>query len=140
MLRDICEREAALELKRREWELVREFSSFVDCVVEEVLTTQKLGSRMSETWLAEKATERCYGEVLYIACREEGTLRQERALREVWNYVYPKAASLFEHLEHAEDCVQDALAKVWQKLRSCRQVRSFLSWTATIVRNACKDN
>jgi RNA polymerase sigma factor (sigma-70 family) len=76
------------------------------------------------------------------ACREGGALieRWLRAFDAQWGTaLYKDAATLLKNPSRAEDVVQDALVKVWQRCATFRGDSQPFAWVRQIVRNAVLD-
>jgi len=55
------------------------------------------------------------------------------------NQMYRLALRILRNEEDAKDIVQDSLVKLWNKRKVLGNIKSFKSFSLTIVRNACID-
>ena len=62
----------------------------------------------------------------------------EQLVRKYQNVMYALACSRLLDAHDAEDVVQEAFVKAYQKLHTLRQPGQFASWLSTITTNACK--
>ena len=53
--------------------------------------------------------------------------------------MYRLALRMLRNEEDAQDIVQDSLIKLWNKRKVLEDIRSYKSFTLTIIRNACID-
>ena len=53
--------------------------------------------------------------------------------------LYRIARSYLNNDQEAEDAVQDALIKAWEKRKTLRDVRQFKPWMTRILSNRCRD-
>ncbi len=133
-----CRQVAARVMGERGWNLVDPAGDFLQSIVD------ALRARYSEPETApeaaiERAVVRQYCAVLHAACQAQDRARQQRAFDEVRNYLYPHAVYRLHNAETAHDAVQQALAKVWQKLGSCKDPGSFLGWADQVLLNVIRD-
>ncbi len=80
---------------------------------------------------------------LYAACRSNDPLIQAAAYEMLCGYLYPVALQIVRDQPEAEalakDCAQDALIRVHERLKECREPAAFRAWARTIVRNLTID-
>jgi RNA polymerase sigma factor (sigma-70 family) len=137
-VRKLCQRIARRLLAQKGWGLVSaEDETFVESVLTDAEHRLAEGSsRLSTEKVVERAVTHRYCEVLYTACRMNGTPRQRQAFEELWRYLYGVACYRVGGNEDlAEECAQRALVKVWEKLDQCRDPGSFLKYAAMILLN-----
>ena len=60
-------------------------------------------------------------------------------IRRIEKLLYRIAWSYMGNNADAEDAVQDALIKAWEKRDSLRDLKQFRPWMARILTNQCKD-
>ncbi|MBQ8094844.1 MAG: RNA polymerase sigma factor [Clostridia bacterium] len=59
--------------------------------------------------------------------------------RRIEKLLYHIARSYLSNDQDAEDAVQDAMIKAWEKRKTLRDIRQFRPWMARILSNRCKD-
>ena len=59
--------------------------------------------------------------------------------RRIERLLYRIARSYLNNDQEAEDAVQDALIKAWEKRKTLRDVRQFKPWMTRILSNRCRD-
>ncbi len=80
---------------------------------------------------------------LYAACRSADPLVQASAYETLWGYLYRVALQVVRDQPGAEalaqDCAQDALIRVHERLVECREPAAFRAWARRIVINLAID-
>ncbi|MFN8446671.1 MAG: sigma-70 family RNA polymerase sigma factor [Caldilineaceae bacterium] len=80
---------------------------------------------------------------LYQNCRSTDLNVQSAAYRTLWRLLYQGAWNLLydqiDGADLAEDCAQQALMRIHQRLHECNQPAAFLSWSQRIVANLTID-
>lgn len=127
-----CRHVVRAVLADRGWNLV-DWDALADTVYHELI-----GSRASND-VIERATIRHYCRVLFTACAERGSLRQEEALRELRAYLRAIALFKVHDIELAEELAQEAHVKVWGNLERCRDPDRFLGFSQLILINLIRD-
>lgn len=120
-------------LADRGWKLV-DWNGLADIVYGE------LSRSRASNEVIERATIRHYCRVLFTACTERGTWRQEEALRELWVYLRAIALYKVHDVELAEELTQEAQVKVWGNLERCRDPDRFLGFCQMILLNLIRDH
>jgi len=59
--------------------------------------------------------------------------------RRIEKLLYRIARSYLNDDQEAEDAVQDALIKAWEKRKTLRNIHQFQPWISRILSNRCKD-
>ena len=59
--------------------------------------------------------------------------------RRIERLLYRIARSYLNDDQEAEDAVQDALIKAWEKRKTLRNIHQFQPWISRILSNRCKD-
>ena len=59
--------------------------------------------------------------------------------RRIERLLYRIARSYLNDDQEAEDAVQDALIKAWEKRKTLRDIHQFKPWMTQILSNRCKD-
>ena len=59
--------------------------------------------------------------------------------RQIEKLLYRIARSYLNDDQEAEDAVQDALIKAWEKRKTLRNIHQFQPWISRILSNRCKD-
>jgi RNA polymerase sigma factor (sigma-70 family) len=80
---------------------------------------------------------------LYAACRSGDRLVQAAAYETLWGYLYRVAFQVLRDQPEpemlAQDCAQDALIRVHERLAECREPAAFRAWARRIVTNLAID-
>ena len=80
---------------------------------------------------------------LYQNCRSADPELQSAAYRILWRMLYQSAWHLVydqvDGTDLAEDCAQQALVRIHQRLHECNQPAAFFSWSQRIVANLTID-
>lgn len=80
---------------------------------------------------------------LYQNCRSTEPEVQSAAYRTLWRMLYQSTWQLVydqvDATELAEDCAQQALVRIHQRLHECNQPAAFFSWSQRIVTNLTID-
>lgn len=132
-----CQERTRKALKNKGWELATDFKAFVSQIearVAERLASGAQPDRMDK--IIDDAVTYCYCHLLHEACcQNEDTARRDRALTEIWEYLYGYAFHFYARGDEdlAEECAQRALVKVWQKSHTCDQPGYFLKWASVIA-------
>lgn len=125
-------------LTARGWTLVSAGTDFVERVIAELLTRYNALDSIPSEAIA-RATVRCYTRVLYEACGADGTVSQQRAFQELWDYLYPHAVYRLHDSNAAQDATQQTLVKIFKKRATCLDAGSFLRWCDQILVNAIRE-
>jgi RNA polymerase sigma factor (sigma-70 family) len=80
---------------------------------------------------------------LYDACRSQDLYLQSSAYEALWKYLYSRILYLLGSQPNAEkvaeDCCQDALIRIHERLGEVRESIAFLGWARRIAINLAKD-
>lgn len=83
------------------------------------------------------------GLALYNACRSQDADMQRSGYEALWKYLYSRILHLVSDQpdaeDVAEDCCQDALIIIYEKLDELREPAAFKGWARTIAVNLAKD-
>jgi len=132
-----CQERTREVLRHKGWKLATDFKAFarqVEARVAERLAAGAQPDRMDK--IVDDAVTYCYCHLLHEACcQSEDTARRDRALTEIWEYLYGYAFHFYARGDEdlAEECAQRALVKVWQQSHTCDQPGYFLKWASVIA-------
>lgn len=124
-------------LLRRGWRLVHPdqdaaaWAAFVADV--ERLLAEPGNRHLSEAERLARAAMAAYAPVIYAACCDHDSKRQERAFEELWHWVYPRIYRRVGHVEDAKDLSQQVLIKVYRHLDRVRRPRGFWAFVNIIA-------
>lgn len=80
---------------------------------------------------------------LYVACRSPDGAVQHNAYQTLWSYLYPLVLHLVRHQpdadELAQDCAQQALIRIHERLLECHAPDAFRTWARRIATNLTID-
>ena len=76
-----------------------------------------------------------YSAVLHESVQSDRPKRQDRALQELWKYLYPIALYKTEDEVWAQDVAQRALIAAWRERARCRDRGRFLAYAKRILVN-----
>ncbi len=126
-----------LHLTRRDWRLVHpddDPTAWADFVAAVQRILAEAGNRrLSEAERLDRAVVAAYCPVLYAACCDHDSDRQERAFAELWTWVYRRVYWRIGEAEDAKDVTQQVVLKVYQKLDKVREPRGFLGFVNVIT-------
>jgi RNA polymerase sigma factor (sigma-70 family) len=133
--RGICQETVRCLLTTRGWRLIG--------ISEDDLISATLDDlhslRSQQNALDAKSIERCaarqYVSAFYRACQANGTAIQAEAFQALGERLVRIILHKMGDEEWAIECAQRALVKIFEKLDTCNDPRSFFSWTRTIVLN-----
>jgi RNA polymerase sigma factor (sigma-70 family) len=83
--------------------------------------------------LIERAIKHEYCRLLHKACNLRNTTAEERAMVELWRWIYPIVRSKIEREQDAEDVAQRALIKVWENCPQVRDPGAFLGYASMVT-------
>lgn len=98
-----------------------------------------IGERVVNDQLLNRAITFAYCPILLVACREEGSERQERAFTELWQWIYPRVYARINHVQDAKDVAQKVLMRVYQNLHRVEKPHGFLGYVSVIIRHEVID-
>lgn len=82
-------------------------------------------------------------QLLYNACRGGDLAAQSAAYRNLWEQLYRVAhylvANQRDATDLAQDCAQNALLRIHQRIHECHEPAAFLGWSQRIVSNITID-
>ncbi len=82
-------------------------------------------------------------QILYNACRGADDAAQAVAYRNLWQHLYRVAhylvANQRDASDLAQDCAQNALVRIHQRIHECHEPAAFLGWAQRIVSNITID-
>lgn len=80
---------------------------------------------------------------LYQACRRGDPAEQQQAYQELWRYLYSATNQIMRDQADgaalAQDCAQQALIRIHQRLIECHEPAAFRSWARRIASNLAID-
>ncbi len=119
-------------LQNRDWQLVTpERQSEWQAFNSNLLRFNDKSASDDET--TGKAVTFAYCPILYDACKEIDSLRQHRAFKELWAWVYRSVYSRVASKDDADEISQQVLLKVYQHLHQVNQPHSFLGFVGVIT-------
>lgn len=132
-LRERCRQIAQQVLADRGWGLVQDEGVFVEEVLAEV-RRRRQQSKLPLDKVIKHATVNRYCHLLHTACQSSDVLRQRRALRELYRYLYRVALYRANGDEYiAEESAQEALVNIWRALENVVDPGSFLGFARITV-------
>ncbi len=134
-----CRRIVEGVVRKREWKLVTDLADFAKKVCAEVRKL-RINEAEKERQAIERATVRRYCVILYGACSEAGSSRQDAAFKDLWRYFYSIARHKTGEPDLAQELAQRALVKTFEKLGQCREPKSFLKFAWLILLNVVRDH
>lgn len=125
------------ELNKHGWELAEPRAEFLERVAQSVSANGD--PRTASELTLQRATVRCYCETLFEAGGAQRSAAQQRAFKELWDYLLPRALYRLHDGQMARDATQHALIKIWEKLATCSAPAGFLGWCDQILLNVVRD-
>ncbi|MCI0397403.1 MAG: RNA polymerase sigma factor [Chloroflexi bacterium] len=88
-------------------------------------------------------TEESDSAELYLACQSSDAQRQAAAYQVLWRYLFRVALHVVRDQPEAEalaqDCAQNALIRIHQRLAECREPAAFRAWARRITSHIAID-
>lgn len=83
--------------------------------------------------LTERAVKYEYCRILHQACSLRNSAAEERALEELWHWIYPYVRARISSEQDAEDVAQQALINIWQNCAQVRDQGAFLGYAYVVT-------
>ncbi len=125
-------------LASRNWQLVSpddqsDWQRFVNHVIE------LIDMHYSDDQILSRAVTTAYCPILYTACADHGSERQDRAFEELWHWIYPRVYARITNTQDAADAAQKVQIRMYQNLHQVREPHAFLGYVSATIHHEVVD-